>query len=76
MPLFECLIIYVKGLPLQIHVRHGTTFPPTPALITPTLTIPPHDCRSSVQLVACGGGVAAHPPDPNRPPPPQTLTVS
>ena len=34
-----------------------------------------HHCRSPIQLVAWGGGVVAHPPDPN-PPPPQTLTVS
>ena len=28
-----------------------------------------HHCRSHIQLVAWGGGVVAHPPDPNPPPP-------
>ena len=49
MPLFGCLIIYIKGLPLQIHVRHGTTFPPT-------LNLTPHDWQSPFQLVAWGRG--------------------
>jgi hypothetical protein len=75
MPLFGCLIIYVKGLPLQIHVRHGTTFPPTPAHIPPPRNPAPHSFFVPLPVGGGGGGggVVAHPPDPN-PLPPQTQT--
>ncbi len=69
MPLFECLIIYRKVQPLQIHVTwgHGATFPPD--LIPPPSPFPLHDWRSPFQLVAWGRGSPS--PWPQSSPPPK-----